>query len=38
MKGNSQSEAFWHKNNFIPKGIESDNSQGTIVVMEKQLK
>ena len=38
MKRNSQSEAFWHKNNFIPKGIESDKHQGTIVVMERQLK
>ena len=38
MKGNSQSAAFWNKNNFVPKGIESDNGQGTIVIMERQLK
>ena len=38
IKGNSQSAAFWNKNNFIPKGIESDNGQGTIVIMERKLK
>ena len=38
MKENSQSATFWNKNNFVPKGIESDNGQGTIVIMERQLK
>ncbi len=38
MKGNDQSRAFWEKNGFIPTGIETDNGQGIVVVMQKKLK
>ena len=37
MKGNEQSRAFWEKNGFIPTGIETDNGQGIVVVMQKEL-
>lgn len=36
-KGNTQSEHFWRKNGFEPTGIETDNGQGTIVVLQKKL-
>lgn len=37
MQGNAQSEHFWSKNGFDPTGIETDNGQGTVVVLQKQL-
>lgn len=36
-KENAQIEHFWRKNEFAPTGIETDNGQGTIVVLQKQL-
>lgn len=38
MKGNKQSKAFWEKNGFIPTGVETDNGQGIVVVMQKELR
>ena len=37
MKGNRQSEHFWIKNGFVPTGVETDNGQGTVVVMNRSL-
>ena len=37
MKGNLQSENFWRKCQFTPTGIETDNGQGIVVVLEKEL-
>ena len=37
MKGNKQSKHFWVKNGFISTGIETDNGQGIVVVMQKQI-
>ena len=37
MKGNEQSKHFWLKNDFIPTGIEANNKQGIVVVLQKQL-
>lgn len=36
-KENAQSEHFWRKNGFTPTGIETDNGQGMIIVLQKQL-
>ncbi len=36
MKGNEQSRSFWVKNKFMPVGIEAENNQGTVVVMQRQ--
>lgn len=36
MKDNPQSRAFWYKNQFRPTGIETDNGQGIVVLMERQ--
>lgn len=36
-KGNPQSEAFWKKNGFEKVGLEIDNENYTVVVMQKQL-
>ena len=38
MKGNKQSEHFWIKNGFIPTGVETNNGQGIVVVMQKKIK
>ncbi len=35
VKGNSQSEAFWHKNGFAETGIETDTEDYTIVVTQR---
>lgn len=35
MKENMQSKAFWGKCQFTNTGIETDNGQGTVVVLEK---
>ncbi|MDI9540064.1 MAG: GNAT family N-acetyltransferase [Bacillota bacterium] len=37
MKGNRQSKAFWEKCQFLNTGIETDNGQGTVVVLERKL-
>lgn len=37
MKGNKQSEHFWIKNGFTPTGVETNNGQGIVVVMQKQI-
>lgn len=37
MKKNEQSKHFWVKNKFIPTGIETDNGQGIVVVMQRQI-
>ena len=37
MKGNEQSRHFWIKNGFTPTGVETDNGQGIVVVMQKPL-
>ena len=37
MKGNEQSKHFWIKNGFVPTGIETNNGQGIVVVMQKQI-
>lgn len=37
MKGNLQSEAFWRKCQFENTGIETDNGQGIVVVLERKL-
>lgn len=37
MKGNEQSKHFWLKNGFIPTGIETNNGQGMVVVLQKQI-
>jgi len=37
MKGNEQSRTFWEKNGFMPTGVETDNGQGTVVVMQRKL-
>ena len=37
MKGNEQSRHFWIKNGFSPTGVETDNGQGTVVVMQKEI-
>lgn len=37
MKGNRQSEHFWIKNGFVPTGVETNNGQGTVVVMNRSL-
>lgn len=37
MKGNKQSRHFWIKNGFTPTGIETNNSQGTVVVMQRKI-
>lgn len=36
-KGNLQSESFWHKNHFVPTGMESVRDSYTAVVMERPL-
>ncbi len=36
-KGNPQSEAFWVKNGFVRTGVEADNGDYTVVVMEKKI-
>lgn len=36
-KGNPQSEAFWTKNGFAKTGVEAENENYTMVVMEKEL-
>lgn len=36
-KGNPQSEAFWKKNGFGEVGIEIDNGDYTVVVLQKEL-
>lgn len=38
MKGNKQSKSFWIKNGFVPTGVETNNGQGIVVVMQKQIK
>lgn len=35
-KGNPQSEAFWVKNGFVRTGVEADNGDYTVVVMERE--
>ncbi len=37
MKGNEQSRHFWLKNGFSPTGVETDNGQGIVVVMQKDI-
>ncbi len=37
MKGNMQSKAFWKKCQFVNTGIETNNNQGTVVVLERKL-
>ena len=37
MKGNKQSEHFWIKNDFTPTGVETDNGQGIVVVMQREI-
>lgn len=37
MKGNMQSRAFWHKCGFLETGIETENGQGLMVVLEKNI-
>lgn len=37
VKGNPQSEAFWHKNQFVKTGAEAQTEQYTIVIMERDL-
>lgn len=37
MKNNLQSEAFWRKCQFENVGIETNNNQGTVVVLERKL-
>ena len=34
-KGNPQSEAFWVKNGFTKTGVEAENGNYTMVVMER---
>lgn len=36
-KGNEQSRHFWMKNGFISTGIETDNGQGNIVILQRQI-
>lgn len=36
-KGNTQSEAFWRKNGFLPTGAEYDGGGYTVVVMERKM-
>ena len=36
-KGNLQSESYWHKNHFVPTGMESVRDSYTAVVMERPL-
>jgi predicted N-acetyltransferase YhbS len=37
VKGNPQSESFWKKCQFEKTGIETDNGQGTVVVLQRKL-
>lgn len=37
-KENPQSKAFWEKCGFLPTGVETQNGQGIVVVMEKSYK
>ena len=37
-KGNPQSEAFWVKNGFARTGVEADNGDYVVVVMERRCK
>ena len=36
-KGNPQSEAFWVKNGFVRTGVEADNGDYIVVVMERKI-
>jgi len=37
VKGNQQSQHFWHKNGFLPTGVIAHTETYDIVMMEKQL-
>ncbi len=37
VKGNPQSEAFWRKNQFVKTGLESQEEQYTVVILERRL-
>ena len=35
MKGNMQSRSFWRKCGFTEAGVEKENEQGIVVIMER---
>ena len=37
IKGNPESERFWHRNRFAPTGVETGGGGYTVVVMQKKL-
>ena len=37
IKGNRQSESFWHKNGFIETGVESVQERYTVTIAQKEL-
>ena len=37
MKGNPQAEAFWEKCGFVDNFIETENEQGKVIILEKNL-
>ena len=37
MKGNMQSRSFWRKCGFTEAGVEKENEQGIVVIMEKNV-
>lgn len=38
MKENMQSKSFWEKCGFLETGIETENDQGNVVILEKELR
>ncbi len=38
IRGNKESEGFWRKNGFFPTGVQIEQENYTMVVMEKEIK
>lgn len=37
VKGNMESESFWKRNGFLPTGLESNNENYTVVILQKEI-